>query len=140
MAEKGCLKDGIFNNLEVEGLLLCAGAELNTYILNVELDDISTASSCFVVAPKAGTLTKVTSVINGTIATNNAVITVNINGGSFDIQNELTIAHSGSNAGDKDSMIPNNNNTVGVGDYIKLTTNGLSTNTVKAVFTLEITY
>jgi len=37
-------------------------------------------------------------------------------------------------------MTPGDNNTITAGQYIKLTTNGGSTNTVKAVFTLEITY
>ena len=126
--------------LDIGGTNIAAtAAELNTYILNVELADISTASSCFIVAPKAGTLTKVTSVINGAINTANAVITVNINGGT-DITQTLTIAHSGSAAGDIDTMTPGDNNTVAVGNYIKLTSDGASGNTIKAVFTLEITY
>ena len=53
----------------------------------VHLDDISTASSCYVVAEdyKAlqikGTLTRMTQLIDGTIGTADAVITANVNGG-----------------------------------------------------------
>jgi len=125
--------------LKINGTAVDAtAAELNTYILTVRLDDISTASSCYVVAPKAGTLTSVKSIIDGLTATADAVITVNVNGGT-DITNTLTIA-DGSGVATIDTMTPGGNNTITAGDYIKLTTNGNSTNTVKAVFTLEITY
>ena len=102
------------------------------------LDDISTASSCFVVAPKDGTIKKIYSVINDTIAGNNAEITINVNGGT-NITNKLIIDQSNSEEGVVDSVTPGNNNTVYSGQYIKLTTNGGSTGTVRAIFTIEIT-
>ena len=126
------------NGLKLGGTLVTAtAAELNTYILNVALDDISTSSSCYVVAPKAGTISKISSIINGSI-TGNAVITANVHGGS-DIPETLTIS-DGSNAGTIHSCTPGSNNTVTAGQYISLTTNGFSTGTVKAEFTIEITY
>ena len=125
--------------LQIDSTSISAtAAELNTYVLNVALDDISTASSCFVVAAKIGTITKSTSIIDGTITGGNAVISANINGGT-DITNTLIIA-SDSGAATIDTVTPDNNNTVAAGEYIKLTTNGGSTGTVKAVFTIEITY
>ena len=118
-------------------------AELNTYTLTVLLTDISSVGSSFVVAPKTGTLTKVSSVIDGTIQ-GDVVITVNINGGSA-ISNTLKISSSGSTGGITDTMTPSDNKEVVAGDYIKLTSSGTtasssSTFITSAVFTLEITY
>ena len=125
------------NGLALGGTVVNATAdELNTYVLNVSLDDISTASSCYVVAPKAGTLTRIYSVIDGTTGTADAVITANVNGGS-NVSQTLTIAN-GSNAGDLDDCTPADNHTVAAGQYIRLTTNGASTNAVSAVFSLVI--
>ena len=126
----GTLNDGSTN-------LTATADELNTYVLNVSLDDISTASSCYVVAPKAGTITGIYSVIDGVTGTADAVITANVNGGS-DVSQTLTIAN-GSSAGTLDDCTPADNNAVTAGQYIKLTTNGASTNVVSAVFSLVIT-
>lgn len=112
--------------------------ELNTKVLTVRLPDVSTASSVFVVSPYAGTLSKAYSVIDGAIADADAVLTLNVNGGT-NISETITIANSGSAAGDVDSCTPSAHNTVAVGDYIKITTNGASTNTVAATITLVIT-
>jgi trimeric autotransporter adhesin len=114
-------------------------AELNTYVLNVALDNISTASSCFVVAPKAGTISKITSIIDGTINGGDAVITAKVNGGTS-IEPALTIAFTGSAVADIDTIIPTLNNDITAGQYIQLTTNAESSGHVKAVFTIEITY
>ena len=130
--------DGSAGGLKLGGTLVTAeAADLNTYTLNVALADVSTASSCFVVAPKAGTISAIHSVIDGTLATGNAVITANVNGGS-NISNQITIANS-SGAGTIDTCSPGDNNTVSAGNYIQLTTDGASTNTVSAVFTITIT-
>lgn len=109
------------------------------YYLNCHLENISDATpSAFVVAPKAGKITKITSIIDTAIATANAVITVNVEGATADVTNTLTIEHTGSAAGDIDTVIPNDNNVVGAGKYIKLTSDGSSTTASKAVFTIEI--
>ena len=125
--------------------LSATAAQLNTYILNVALDDISTnGKSCYVVAPKAGTITKISSIIDGTISVDDALITANVNGGA-DIPDSLTgilsfAISNASNAGTIDSCTPGSNNTVTAGQYISLRTNGASSGAVKAVFTIEITY
>ena len=112
---------------------------VDTYVLTTMLDDISTESSCFVVAPKTGTIKKIYSVINGTITDDDAVITINVNGGTDDITNKLTIAQAGSTVGDVDTVEPDDYNTVSSGQYIKLTTDAGSTGAVRAIFTIEIT-
>ena len=127
-------------SLSIAGTTVTAtAAELNTYILNVALDNISEASSCFVVVPKAGTISKISSIIDGTIGTADAIITANVNGGVNNISAQITIANN-SAATTIDTCTPTDYNTVNAGQYIKLTTNGGSTNAVKAVFTIEITY
>ena len=132
--------DGV-NGLKLGGTLVTASAaELNTYILNVALDNISNSTpSCFVVAPKAGMITKIISVINGAITGADSIITASVNGGTA-ITPTITIAHSGSVGGHIDTCVPTANNSVTQGQYIKLTSDGLSGGAVKAVFTIEITY
>lgn len=107
------------------------------YYLNCHLENIANISPpAFVVAPKAGKITKISSVIDATVDAD-TVITVNVNGGT-DVTNTLTIALAGSAVGDIDTVIPGDNNVVGAGDYIKLTSDGGSTTHSKAVFTIEI--
>jgi hypothetical protein len=127
--------------LQIGGTSITASAdELNTYILNVALDNISNSTpSCFVVAPKAGMITKIISVIDGVITGTDSIITANVNGGTA-ITPTIPIAHTGSAAGNIDVCIPTANNTVIAGQYIKLTSDGASGGAVKAVFTIEITY
>ncbi len=126
------------SELNVLDGITASTSELNTKTLTVKMDDVSTAGSVYVVSPYAGTLSRAYSVIDGAIATADAVLTLNVNGGT-DITNTITIAYDGSAAGDVDSCTPDDNNTVSVGDYIKITTNGASTNTVAATITLVIT-
>ena len=95
------------------------------------------SSDCVLLAPKAGTISKISSIINGSIS-GDAVITVNVDGGA-DIPETLTITN-GSTAGTIHSCTPGSNNTVTAGQYISLTTNGGSTGIVKAEFTIEITH
>jgi hypothetical protein len=127
------------NALVLGGTVQTGGSEnLKKTFLNVCLTDISSASTVYVTSPVAGTITKIYSIIDGAIATADAVITskigaVAITGGA------ITIANSSSAAGDVDSATPTAANTVAAGSNINLTTNGASTNTVKAVFTIEIT-
>ena len=110
-----------------------------TYCLNVKMDDISTSSSVYVVAPVAGTLTSMSSVISGTIVSSDATITAKVASQS-DVVETLSIVEPGSTAGQVNSRVISSNNSVSAGNVIKLTTDGNSTNTVNAVFTLEITY
>lgn len=114
------------------------GQNLKRVYHNVRLTDVSTASSCYVVSGVAGTITKIWSVIDGAISGANSVVSSSINGVAV-TGGSLTITFSGSAAGDIDSATPSAANTVAAGDLITLTTDGASTNTVSAVFTIEIT-
>lgn len=114
------------------------GLSLKKIYLTVKMTDISTAGDVFIPMPVAGTVSKLYSVIDGAIINANAVITPSIDG--IDITNGvITIAFSGSDAGIVDSSTPTADNVVTAGTFIRLETDGGSTNTVAAVFTIEIT-
>ena len=110
---------------------------LNDYFLSVKLSDVSTAGSAYVVAPDNGKIIKIYSVLGGAIATADAAITTEINGVAV-TGGAITIATSSSAAGDVDSAEPTAANSVQEGDVIEIITNGASTNTVPAEFTVII--
>jgi len=107
-------------------------------VLNASIQDISTAGQIYVVSPIAGTISAIYSVINGTIATADAVLTAKIAGTAV-TNGVITIEDSGSVAGDVDSAAPTALNTVAIGDAIEVETSGASTNTVEVVLTIVIT-
>ena len=110
---------------------------LNDYFLQCQLDDVSTASTVRVPVPDGGRVIKITSVLGGTIGTANAVCTAKV--GTTDMTNgAITIAHSGSAAGDIDTCEPTAANNVSEGDFIAIATDGASTNTHTAHFTIVI--
>lgn len=114
------------------------GQSLKKIYLTLDMTDISTASTVYLPSPVAGTITGIQTIINGAIASVDAIVTgkiaaVAITGGA------VTIAFSGSAAGDVDSVTPSAANTVAVGDNINFTTDGASTNTVRATIVVEIT-
>ncbi len=110
---------------------------LKTIVLNVNLADISTASTAYVPSFVAGIIKKISTVINGVITTGDAVLTSKI--GAVNITDGvITIANSGSAAGDVDTVIPSAANVVAIGDQINITTDGGSTNTVSATISILI--
>ena len=110
---------------------------LNDYFLTVKMTDVSTSGSVFVTVPDGGTVIKIMSVIDGAIGTADAVITPSI-GGTNITNGAITITQSGSGAGDVDTSEPTAANSVVEGDSLKLTTNGASSNTIAATFTIII--
>ncbi len=113
---------------------------LNDYFITAHMHDISTAGSIYVPVPDKGRIIKITSVIDGAISTANAAITVRTSeSGSTDVTGAgITIAHSGSAAGDIDSSEPTALNAVNDGDFIRIITSGASSGTVSATFTIII--
>jgi len=112
-------------------------AHHNRCVLNVQLADISTGSSCYVVTPIAGTVSKIYSVISAAITGGDAIVTSKL--GSTALTNGAVTIANGSAAATVDSATPTANNTVTVGQAITLQTDGGSTNTSIGVFTIEIT-
>jgi hypothetical protein len=115
-----------------------AGQSLKKVYLTASITDISTAGQIYVVSPVAGTISKIYSVINGAIATANSILTPKIAGTAI-TGGAITVAFSGSAAGDVDSSTPTAANTITAGAAIEIETDGASSNTVEVVLTIEIT-
>lgn len=105
-----------------------------------EVADISASgpTSTWAIAPVAGTISKIYSVIDGAITVADAGITFELDGTAV-TDGAITIAHSGSGAGTVDSATPTANNTVAAGDAIEIIADGDSTDAAKAVILIEIT-
>jgi hypothetical protein len=90
------------------------------------------------VAPIAGTITKIRSVLNEPLATGDATLTGKI-GANAITNGVITITQAGSAAGDVDEATPSAANTVAVGDVISFTGGGASTATSTSQVQVEIT-
>jgi len=113
------------------------GADLKTKLVTVKIPDISAASSVWVVPGIAGTVVKISSVIDGAIITADAVLDPQIGGVSI-TDGGITIAFTGSAAGIVDQATPSAANTITASEAVEIATDGGSTNSVAAVITLEI--
>ena len=107
-----------------------------THTLFTTKENVSNAGSSYVPIPYAGTIAKVVSVLTGAITTADAVITVRNSAGVS--MGTITIAHSGSAAGDVDTLVPVSNNTVTADTFITLESNGASTNNVPVHFAIVL--
>jgi hypothetical protein len=103
-----------------------------------EVADISSAASSWAIAPCAGTITKIYSVIDTAVTVADAVLTFELAGTAV-TGATITIATAGSAAGTIDSCVPTALNVVTQGQAIEIITNGGSTDASKAVIMFEIT-
>lgn len=110
---------------------------LNDYFLTAEIEDVSTASSTFVTVPDNGKIIKIFSALQGAISGADAALSFEI-GGTAVTGGGITIANSGSAAGDVDSAEPTAANSINEGEAIEMITDGSSTGTAKAVITFVI--
>ena len=110
---------------------------LNDYFLYGVIDDVSTASTVRIPVPDAGKVIKITTVLGGTIATANAAVTAKVNTTNM-TGGAITVAYSGSAAGDIDTVEPTAANHVVEGDYIALATDGASSNTHSLHYTIVV--
>ena len=107
--------------------------------LTTHYDDLDTTTSHFVVSPIAGTITKIYSVIDQAIALADTTLTAKI-GGVAVTNGVITIAYSGSAAGDVDSCTPTAANSVSAGTAIEFVSGGqTNTSGAHAHITMEIT-
>lgn len=93
--------------------------------------DLGTAGSQFAVAPLAGKIIKIYSVINASFTGSDAVLTSKIAGVSV-TNGSITVTQSGSAAGDVDSATPTAANTVTAGQAIEIATDGGPSSVVSA--------
>lgn len=105
--------------------------DLDQFILQGEIADISTGASSWVVSPYACTIEKIYTVIDGAITVGDAAISFEI-GGTAITGGGITIANAASAAGDVDSSTPTALNIVAVGGAIEIITDGGSTDAAKA--------
>ena len=110
---------------------------LNDYFLTAEIEDISTASSTFVAVPDGGKIVKIITALQGAISGANAAITFEI-GGTAVTGGAITVAHSGSAAGDVDTAEPAAANRVEQDGTIEMITDGGSTGAKKLLVTFVI--
>lgn len=113
------------------------GTFIDEYLLTHFIADISAASSSWVVAPYAGSVVKIQTVIDTIITTGDAALTFEI-GGVAMTNSAITIANSGSAAGTIDSSAPTALNVLTAGQAIEAITNGGSTEVSKAFITYTI--
>ena len=106
------------------------------YTVSGVIDDVSTASTIYLPIPFAGTVTKVVTVLAGSLTTANATVTVRNAAGTS--MGTLTITQSGSAAGDIDTLSPVSNNTVTNDSRISVETDGASDTTRKLFVTVYI--
>jgi hypothetical protein len=99
--------------------------------------DLSTASSAFVVSPWRGKIVRVYSCIYNAITGADSIWTMKINGTAV-TGVSVTVANSGSAAGDVDTGTPTGANTVNEGDTIEFISDGASSTTCVTTFTAVI--
>lgn len=110
---------------------------VNLVYLTYELVDISTAKSTWLPCPLAGKITRIWSVIDGAIGTADCILTFEI--ATVLVTNgQITIAFSGSAAGDEDDSTPSALNVLTAGQPLEIITNGASTNVINATLVFEI--
>lgn len=110
---------------------------LNKITLTYTFIDVSTASSQWVVCPIAGVITKIYSVLHGSITGVDTVLSFEI-GGVAVTNGNITIAHSGSAAGDIDNSTPTAARTLTAGQAIEIISDGGSAGTTNATITFVI--
>jgi hypothetical protein len=98
---------------------------LNQYFIFGYFPDVSTADELLFPCPDGGNCIKVYTVLQGAITTPNCVITPKANGVAM-TNGGITIAFSGSGAGDIDESDPSGNNFVEAGGYFSIETGGES--------------
>ena len=97
---------------------------LNDYFLTVHLADLNVAGTFYVAVPDGGKIVSVMTALEAAIATADEDITVKTAEGT--VAPVLTIATSGSAAGDVDSIVPTSNNQVVEGETIEIENDGES--------------
>lgn len=114
------------------------GYSLARIFVTGEIADVSTSSAVRlpVAEDMEGEVIEVRTVLGGAIATADATITVSKNGSSM---GTITVANSSSAEGDIDTLVPTSSNRFLVkGDYLKVATDGSSTNTVPLGFVVTV--
>ena len=114
------------------------GVDPQIIYLTAQIADISTASSTFIVMP-ACTVSNIWTVIDGAITVAAATITFENNAGTALTGGSITIASTGSAAGDVDTCATTANNVFTEGQKLEIITDGGSTGARLARVTIKAT-
>ena len=110
---------------------------LNDYFLHAAIADVSSGTSTFVPVPDGGKIIKIITALQGAITSVNAGISFEI-GGTAITGGGITVAYSGSAAGDVDTAVPTAANDVLEDGTIEMITNGASSGAKKLNVTFVI--
>ena len=118
---------------------MSADYTLNHVVLTGNIVDLSTADQIYIPIPNqcAGEVVEIRTAIDAAITVADATVTPKI-GGTAMTNGAITIATSGSAAGDTDVSYPSGANAVAAGDAIEIETDGGSTTTAKCNVTVVI--
>ncbi len=122
-----------------DGVVQASAGPQNVYLMG-QWADISAADSSWQVCPVAGRIKKMWTILDGAITGADAVVTLEVNTVAVDGLS-ITIANSGSAAGDVDSDTPTAGHATAVvaaGDKIEAITDGASSTTAIATWIVEI--
>jgi len=100
------------------------------------IEDVSSVETVHIPIPFAGTISKVVTVLEGAIGSADATVTVK--NAAATSMGTLTIAHTGSAAGDVDTLAPSGNNTVTADSFMTVSSDGASTTQAKLRFTIVL--
>lgn len=109
----------------------------NKFTMTAQMADVSAASNVKFVVPRAATLSKVYTCLQSAITVADSTLTVTNHAGSS--AGTITVAFSGSAAGDVDTLTPASNNTFTAGQVCTVTSDGGSTTTAILMIVLEFT-
>lgn len=105
-------------------------------VLSATIADVSTAETIYIPIPYAGTVKRITTTLEGAITVADATITAK-NSSALSM-GTITVAYTGSAAGDVDSLDPASNNTATDNDYITIETDGGSTTAQRLFVTIYV--
>lgn len=121
-----------------DGFSLISGRQAGQkVVIQGIIPDVGTAASIFLMAPVAGTVSLISTKLGGALASADASVTAKVNTGTS--MGTITVTSSGSAVGDLDTLTPSANNTVAVGDWINIATDGGGTGPFPLSVAVEIT-
>lgn len=106
------------------------------YVVNAVIADVSTAETVYIPIPHAGTIDTMVTVLEGALTVADATVTLNNPG--VGTVGSVTVAYTGSAAGDVDTLVASSNNTVTDSDYITVATDGGSTDAQRLWVSISI--
>ena len=105
-------------------------------VFNIHIHDISVVASIYLPIPFGGTVSRVTSCIEGAIAGSDLALT--LKNSSAATMGTVTVTQAGSAAGDVDFTNPTTNNTVSDNDYILIEGNGGPSSHVDCILSIVV--